>query len=92
MGVHPRHSDPSGEEPGPDEVGGSPRWRLQVSEVGGRGSAVGSEEEKQQHDLRETESSYEVRLYPWITARNYHKLSLITSNYHGVTMGCNRQV
>lgn len=58
-------------------MGGSQRRCLQVPEVGGCGSAVGSEEEKQQHDLRETEPSYEVRLRPQLTAHNYHQLLLI---------------
>lgn len=60
VGIHQGHPHPPREEPRPPEVGG-PAWgRLQVPQVGGRGSDVGSEEEEQQHDLRETESRYEV--------------------------------
>lgn len=60
MGVHQGHPHPPREEPGPAEVGGPSRGRLQVPQVGGRGSDVGSEEEEQQHDLRKTQPRNEV--------------------------------
>lgn len=60
VGVHQGHPHPPGEEPRSAEVGGPPRGRLQVPQVGGSGSDVGSEEEEQQYDLRETQPCHEV--------------------------------
>lgn len=61
MGVYQRHPDPSRAEPGPDEVGGPPGRRLQVPEVRSCCSALGAEEEEQQHDVREAQQSHEVK-------------------------------
>lgn len=60
MGIHQGHPHPPREEPRSTEVGGPSRGRLQVPQVGGGGSDVGSEEEEQQHDLRETQPCHEV--------------------------------
>lgn len=60
MGVHQGHPHPSREEPGPDEVGRSSRGCVQIPQVRGRGSDVGSEEEEHQHDIRETQPGHEV--------------------------------
>lgn len=60
MGIHQGHPHPPREEPRSAEVGGPSRGRLQVPQVGGGGSDVGSEEEEQQHDLRETQPCHEV--------------------------------
>lgn len=51
VGIHPRYPDQPREEPGPDEVGGPPRGRLQVPQVRGRGPDVGPEEEEHQYDI-----------------------------------------
>lgn len=60
VGVHQRHPHPPRAESGSDEVGRPAGRSLQIPEVGGRGSAVGSEEEEQQHDVREAQQSHEV--------------------------------
>lgn len=60
VGIHQGHPHPPREEPRSTEVGGPSRGRLQVPQVGGGGSDVGSEEEEQQHDLRETQPCHEV--------------------------------
>lgn len=60
MGVHSGHSPEPRQEPRTDQMGRPFRRHLQVPEVGGRGSAVGEEEEQQQHDLREAQPGHEV--------------------------------
>ncbi len=61
MGVYPRHPDAPREEPRSDEMGGPQGWCLQVLEVRSCCSALGAEEEEQQHDVREAQSSHEVK-------------------------------
>lgn len=85
VGVHQGHPHPPREEPRPPEVGG-PSWgRLQVPQVGGSGSDVGSEEEEQQHDLWETQSCHEVigcaKLMIWKLFGYFVILSSRYSNY-----------
>lgn len=62
MGVHSGHSPEPRQEPRTDQMGRPFRRHLQVPEVRGRGSAVGEEEEQQQHDLREAQSGHEILL------------------------------
>lgn len=68
MGIHPWHPPEPRQESGVNQVG-RPVWgHLQVLEIGGCGSAVGKKEEQQQHDLRKTQPSDEVRSFqsqPW---------------------------
>lgn len=60
MGVHKRHFAEPGDKSRPDQMGGPDRGRVPLPQVGGRGAAMGQEEEQQQHDLRETQSGHEV--------------------------------
>lgn len=63
VGVYKRHFAEPRDKPWPDQVGGSDGGGVPLPEIWGGGTAVGQEEEQQQHDLWETKSGNEVKLH-----------------------------
>lgn len=62
LGIYSRHSSQSWEKSRINQVGRPVRRCLQIFKIWSCGSAVGKEEEQQQHDVWETQSGYEVSL------------------------------